>query len=137
MDVNIHLIAKCMLYSHSIGTIASSMTRINGCLCDSKDKMKQPVSLVLFFPVDPRSLPDDSLPVSLPTDIQQHSRNQCSSWNHRKWTTSIAHFAQRVLLVCAKWTCDNQNTRQSSGKNVEFNVILKMKLIMFLILILI
>lgn len=32
------VVAKYILYSHSIGTIASSMIRINGCLYDSKKK---------------------------------------------------------------------------------------------------
>lgn len=32
------VVTKYILYSHSIGTIASSMIRINGCLYDSKKK---------------------------------------------------------------------------------------------------
>lgn len=51
---------KCILYSRQIGTIASSVTRINGCLCDSEkekkiekkekwDKLIRPSVYVLFL----------------------------------------------------------------------------------------
>lgn len=65
---------------------------------------------LIFSPADPGSLSDDSLVVSLPIEIPWRPRGQRYSRIHRRRTTDIAHFAQRVLLVHANWARDSQDS---------------------------
>lgn len=76
--------------------------------------MKQPFSVrFILSSVDPGSLPDESLAVSLPTGSLQRSGEQCRSRIHEGRATDgrTARLTQSVLLVRATRPRDNQSSR--------------------------